>query len=874
MHNDRHISIEEIEKSALYNDREKMSLSSSFARKDDFKRQLAKLEYNWNLIAYPKEVIKLLRDYTDIGMIYILTDDRLRASLSSYTETIIQIMEEKGDTEVYTQRMRKTAKDLEETLLPYFHEFCKSITAGVVVFHIIIKYMLSEILKTEIREIAGEFVHRIEAEVSKVTNTVLSFLIKRSKLAFDEKTKLFLERVLQKIPVLACPISNLDANELNELLASKELSLLLFTKVNGMFFDQLRETAEKNLLQSLLSHEVHSKQELLDSIEIPLSKHAADEIITTMKQSVSKKLAAIEQKRLDIEKEIDQGFEGFEETCRTLWESIQTEVAGVKDGTAIGDIDEIADRSNVLSIYINKRLWSIRSLLIKKKKLDRSINHLRQLESVSKEELVEHSEKVECQPRVSYFANLYFAFVKHYGKTSAKIPSSITSAAEKILKQAEKEDGAASVDPFIEKHFLAKNYRPDRLILRFLSSFEDTIIPLYLQDALMSFFVIWPPPSIEQKGKELPRLEKEILYVGDYLIPENKYFKLGTLPLSVPNEPYHLDDTIVSKLVDNYSSVATVLIYDIRGSTFMGMKLGSAKIESSIRRKFGERMLEIAEKYGAFPIKDTGDGGILLFSQNSGELYGKIFAPARIGTEWMRSRFQKEDLEPTEGEESSKMAVLAAKEMILAAQKFVSENMGEYGDWFKEEKEQKLFFKGMNYGQLPPSYKRIFQIGIGISSGHLGKDLYFSVNAYGDPDITGNLVRDANLYSKARDPDSSVILMDSASLLNLLLNEELIEPVVEERKVGGFSETEIYRYIIDKTVKLAQSRSKRVAYKLKDYGLIIKRIGYRILEAGKEERIIPSINIPDLDLVITDSGALKYKKGETVKFLYEVSVEG
>jgi hypothetical protein len=429
------------------------------------------------------------------------------------------------------------------------------------------------------------------------------------------------------------------------------------------------------------------------------------------------------------------------------------------------------------------------------------------------------------------------------------------------------------VDPFIEKHFLAKKYRPDRLILRFLTCFEDTIIPLYLQDEVMKFIAVWPPPFIEHKEKKHPHLEKEILYVGDYLIPENKYLKLGTLPSTSQKEPEHLDDRIVNKLVDNYSRVATVLVYDIRGSTFMGMKLGNAKIESSIRRKFGERMLEIAEKYGAFPIKDTGDGGILLFSQNSRELYGKVFSPAKIGTQWMRARYRKEDLEPREGEECAKMAVLTAKEMILAAQKFVSENIGEYGDWFKEEKEQKLFFKGMNYGQLPPSYKRIFQIGIGITSGHLGEDLYFSVNAFGDPDITGNLVRDANLYSDARDPNSSVILMDNASLLNLLLNEELIEPVVEARKVGDFSETEIYRYIIDKTLKLARARSKRVAYKLKNYGLLIQRIGYRILEPGKEERIIPSINLPDLGLEITDSGTLKYRKEEIVKFLYDVSVE-
>ncbi len=869
-----HISVEDIEKSALYSDQDKTSLSSTFARKEDFKRRLAKLEYHWNLIGYPAKVIKLLRTFINVGTIYILTDARLRSSLASYTETVISIVEGETDKEVYAQRMRKTGKQMEETLTPYFVDFCESVTAGVIFFPVIIRFMLSEILRKETRETTEKARYTIEAEVTKLTNSVLNFITKKSKIDTDEATNRFIEHVLQKIPVLACAAGDLGAKEIDKLLTSKGLPLSLFSQLHSILFNELKQTVEKNLLQSLLSHEMDSKQELLDAIEIPLSKHAAEEIISTLKRSVAKKLRAVEQKRLEVEKEIDKGFEGFEETCRTLWESIQTEVAGVKEGTGIGDIDEIADRSNVLSIYINKKLWSIRALLLNKKKLDRTIHNLRLLESISTEEIMKHSNDVERLPRISQYANLYFAFVKHYGKTASKIPSRITSAAEKLLKQEEKRSGPAAIEPYIEKHFLTKKYRPDRLILRFLSCFEDTIIPLFVQESLMEFLAIWPPPSLEQKQKDNPRLEKEILYVGDYLLPENKYLKIGKLPLSIPQDSEHIDDTIVKRLVDNYARLITVLVYDIRGSTFMGTKLGNAKIESAIRRKFGERMLEIAEKYGAFPIKDTGDGGILLFSQNSRELYGKIFAPARIGMQWMRSKYRKEDLDPVEGEDCAKMAVMTAKEMLLAAQKFVSDNIDEYGDWFKEEKERKLFFKGINYGQLPPSYKRIFQIGIGITSGQLEGDIYFSVNAYGDPDITGNLVRDANLYSKARDPDSSVILMDSPTVLNLLLNEELIEPVIEKRALGDFSETEIHRYILDKTLKLAQARSKRVAYKLTKHGLVIQRIGYRILQPGKEERIIPSINIPDLGLTVSDSGALKYKKTETVKFLYEASLEG
>lgn len=865
------ISMEEIEKSALYSENGKSSLSSIFGKKEEFKKHLLNLEYRWNLASFPKEMTNLLRNFINIGTIYVLIDEKLRSSVSTYVNTIIHILEKETNRQTFLLSINESGKNLEETLIPYFSEFSRSYKPGAILFHILIKCMLSSILRNETKDKSREFVKRVENEITTLTNNILRFVRKKSRLPLKESVTRFIDGFLLKIPIHSRPITQIGLDELEDIFLLKGFSMTLFNELYEMLTKELRQTIEKNLLLALFSQKIESKKDLYENIDVPISKTLAEEITKTLKQSAIKKLSSLKEKKRQIEKEIEKNFDGFNETSILLWNSINLEIESIRGGKNSANLDEVTNRSNVLSSFITKKMWSIRELMSRKKKLDTTMSNIRQLEGLSTDQLVKYSSEIENVSKIEGLTNFYFAFIKHYGRSISKLPPKIIAGAEKILKLSEKKKNKDIIDTFCEKHFIGMKYFPDRFILRFLKCFEDAIIPLYIEDNLIRFFSLWPPATIKEGSEYLPYLEKEVLYVGDFLIPEKEFLKMGTFPISTEKE--EKDFTIITKLVNKFSRVVSVLVYDIRGSTFMGTKLGNAKKESFIRKKFSERMLEVAEEYGAFPIKDTGDGGILFFSQNSRELCGKIFAPGKIGNEWIRLKCEKEELEPEEGEESVRMAILTAKQMMLEAQKFVSDNLSEYSDWFKEVKERELFFKGMSYAQLPPSYKRIFQIGIGITSGHIEKDVHFSINAFGDPDITGNLVRDANLYSKARQPESSVILMDSSSLLNLLLNEDIIEPVVEEEKIRGFSETEIYRYLLDKTFQLARARTRKVAYKLENYGLIIKRIGYRILEEGKDERIIPELTISDLGLKITDAGEIKDTKGGTIKFLYEVSLE-
>ena len=121
--------------------------------------------------------------------------------------------------------------------------------------------------------------------------------------------------------------------------------------------------------------------------------------------------------------------------------------------------------------------------------------------------------------------------------------------------------------------------------------------------------------------------------------------------------------------------------------------------------------------------------------------------------------------------------------MVKSAEKFVKENYVKYRGWFGEITEKEIFHEGITYALLPPQFKSLFRLGIGIASGSPGKDLIFTPNAFGDPDLNGILVDEAALLSSGRSPERSVILIDNNTLINLMLNSDdylLTEPIKKD----------------------------------------------------------------------------------------------
>lgn len=869
MRNEEELTIKDIEKSAIYSAKD----DSSFTEKEEFARQLADIKYKWNIAEFPAGVIQLLQDFVDVGRVYVLIDKKFRVLVYSYVKNLIQLLEEQQDRDNFLSKVKNLGKTFEDELIPYCTAFIKLSNAGIIVFYVLLKGILSAIISDEVRGKSTKFVKQLENETTRLTNSILSFVVRKSRVSLTGSVKDFLDTVLIKIPIIAKPLDKINLNDIKDFLAQKGFSLKLFEELYSMLVKELNETMQRSVLNAIFAYEISSKEELLRSIGVELTRKTAEEIVTNLKKVVEKKLSFLKEKVKETTDEIEKNFRGFDQASRILWDAITSEIKSVKSGKDDNTLEEVVDRSGVLSSLITKKMWSIRELLLKKKKLDKTLNDIKNLLDVSPEELIKYSQKKTRTKELDKLANFYFAFVKHYGKNVNMLPQNVLVEAEKILKLFEKELESTEESPFYEKRFLTRRYYPERFVLRFIKCFEDTIVPLFVESVLMKFFIIWPPVLLNENQRDISRYEKEAYYIGNFIIPNNKILKMGNFPVLDRAKSIEKRTDITPMIIRNFSNVVAVLIFDIRGSTFMGTRLADAKRESDIRKEFNNRMLKIAERYGGFPIKDTGDGGIILFAGNSRELYSNVFAPGRLGKEWIRTRYKDADLELKEGKESARMALLTAKGMLLEAQRFVNDNIQKYSDWFKHEKERELLFKGVSYAQLPPSYKRIFQIGVGIASGHIGKDVYFSINAYGDPDITGNLVRDANLYSKARNPESSVILMDTTSLINLLLSEDNVEPIVENVKTVSLSETEPFDFLFDTTLNLAIGHRGPTKYKLKKFGLVIERIGKRIFEKTKGERIVPVLSVSELGVTISDRGQIKDPKGGVVKFLYEVSIE-
>lgn len=296
--------------------------------------------------------------------------------------------------------------------------------------------------------------------------------------------------------------------------------------------------------------------------------------------------------------------------------------------------------------------------------------------------------------------------------------------------------------------------------------------------------------------------------------------------------------------IQRYKNLTSVLVYDIRGSTFMGAKLKNAEKESAIRNLFQESMLYVAEKFGGIPIKDTGDGGVIFFAKNHYDIK------------------DEKTLRPEHG--STLPAVRCAIEMAQEAKLFVQKNIHRYRDWFREAEEREINFEGGTYAKLPPSYQAIFQVGIGIASGHYPRELYLDKNAFGEHDLTGMLVREANLYSTVKAKGRSTVICDDATVYNVLLNVDRFSFLSE----AGLRIDPVQLNIQQGLEYWEKQRTTRKGFILDLYKIFVARFGREIADA-ENLRIV----LDDNNIVINEGADVKLSKAARSKMLFEIYAE-
>jgi hypothetical protein len=381
--------------------------------------------------------------------------------------------------------------------------------------------------------------------------------------------------------------------------------------------------------------------------------------------------------------------------------------------------------------------------------------------------------------------------------------------------------------------FLKDKYNGAKVMEKVAAINKEIILPLVISFLLEELIDYYPKLSGVMPTEGIRYLAEEALS-GDVSMIE----KTTKIKVASKKEEYPLLN------IARYKNLVTVFVYDIRGSTFMGTKLMDAKRESEIRNYFQESMLSVAEKYGGIPIKDTGDGGILVFAANHQAI----------------KKGETLDLEPG----SVLAAVRSGLEMVHAAKNFVQDNINKYHDWFREAENRKIDFEGATYATLPPSYQSIFQIGVGIASGIYPKEVFLDKNAFGELDVTGMLVREANFYAKVKAKAKSTVIVDDATIYNMLLHINKFSFLNEK----GLRIDPLLLNIEQGLEYWMNQKVTRRGFILDLYKIFVSQLGQEISHPGSLK-----IMIGDFDIEIDETGEIKDEKGGRGKFLFEVYSE-
>ncbi len=382
--------------------------------------------------------------------------------------------------------------------------------------------------------------------------------------------------------------------------------------------------------------------------------------------------------------------------------------------------------------------------------------------------------------------------------------------------------------------FLKDKYDTSSVNKKFHLVTEEIIIPFVKSFLLEELIEYYPKLSGVVSGEGVRYLAEEALSGRVSMIEKE---------VKVVQRDSSISDTAQLN-ISHYRNLVSVLNYDIRGSTFMGTKLRDAKRESEIRNYFQESMLTIVGKYGGIPIKDTGDGGIVLFVSNHNDVKNRKTLELESG--------------------SALSAIRSGIEMIKEAKKFVQDNISKYKDWFREADERRINFEGATYATLSPTYQSIFQIGVGVASGTYPNEVYLDENAFGELDLTGMLVREANFYSKVKAKEKSTVICDDATVYNLLLNINKFS-FLSERGLR------IDPLLLDIEQGLEYWMNQKLARRgfiLDLYKIFVTQLGQEVTHPGSLK-----IMLGIFDIEIDETGEIKDGKGGRGKFLFEVSSE-
>lgn len=485
----------------------------------------------------------------------------------------------------------------------------------------------------------------------------------------------------------------------------------------------------------------------------------------------------LDRQLLQIKNDIKESMKSFSEELNSEVDSSLQYPVNVTLIKKINSFIIDFNRNIMANLLTANRILERYGMLKKKMMMNeqlRNVTYEQLMDMYRKQGLIEESDVMlsifTYNDYSGHFQDLFEQYKKYLVQVAKKSYDTLKNSVKEGDKKAE-EDILLMQNIFKDK-MLSKQFNYDFVRDKYnelMSAIENDV----LIDILINSIRIY---NIEAETDRIKK-QREAFFVMNFLLPNKKVFLISKDRNPVPSGIMGGSDDIAKILKGNFSKTVSSLVYDIRGSSFMSSKLNNADKQKFIMKKFQSSMNNAVRNGFGIPVKETGDGGIVLFCNNAKELYRNMYKES-VSTKNISIRHSiatGADISIKETPEAPKQGIMCAINMVKAAEKFIEDNYMNYREWFFDVQEKKVIHEGIEYALLPPSFKTLFRIGVGISSGLAKRDIEMNINAFGDIDVYGSSINEAKVFSGGKDPSSSVIIIDHISLFSLILNAEYFE---------------------------------------------------------------------------------------------------
>lgn len=693
-------------------------------------------------------------------------------------------------------------------------------------------------------------------------------LIKIIKLSLaDNKYDDFTDFLLKNPLIMGVEHQDVEITGLHSLLYPYGFNTSLFTEIHNILIDSFRGR-ESNDIVSLMKNTEISNMNDLKNFPFDNFFRPTDRVIKILVRVIQNKASRQKKELIRKDKELDRNdMKVRQDTHQILSKQINNlqSLVDVKEKDLQSVINNTQSSITELEKTLQLHLKHVREHERRSNSLKDEIDDNKDLLNINEKTL---GKLIPSQPtwEIERFVNEYHKAISYLNIIDPACEKQIVNLLRLREKDISDKDLLYPIQDTEQRKFYPDM---DKVINNYRKVFEEVLEPIYIRKIISGMIEIWPPEIDFTNPKSRIITDKKVHLIGLDLLPNGKFYRFsskGKIEPKTEEEIIEKEENVSNFLRKEFSSLASVLVYDIRGSTFMAHRLRNAKQQKFILSKFQKTMLDAARNGAPFVLKDTGDGGILWFGSNSKELDRNIYKYRETESgDIFRSVIALEDeLGIETNPKSSEMAIKTALNLVRAAEKFVKENYMNYRDWFEEVTEKEIFYDGITYALLPPRFKSLFRLGIGIASGKPDNEITFSSNAFGDLDLTGILVDESAIFSTGRSPERSVIIADHCTVINLIQHSEeilIVDPLKEE---------DSEKIITEKLVNLLKEKQGGYEFLFDDFR--VNSVGiYYIDEEDKNKAI--DYNIPDdMEIEFNEEAELTSKKGR-IKILYEILPE-